>query len=488
MAWPHLLQLWLLFVVVSASCPDKTSTSVHDGLVEYCRCLQGLVCHGDYCKRHLMPDQTTADVFEYPSACKSCSCAPPDDRMLPLPRLQSKWRQFASEHNCETDEDWWLPVDRQMYPFRHVGITKQMMNSAMRLPRTRTCSTKHLDTCWSAEIREIIASIVRHIDIELFLVFNELDEPRVLAPSREYSYDMDVRLVQMLQSDNIDSARILCARHPAFTHRNEGHSFLFRPATALFTFSLLPVFSDATLPGCFADIAVPTGYGSGLREEPPSNLAHVTWENKIDKLFWRGTSSGTAHLDSDYDLSQTRYRHRENMHLTLRDNVSDYDIGIVDWIQCSSAELCQFLAHKLGTVNRVPGEQFGRYRYLLDMDGNSFSQRYVHLLRHTKSLIFRMSLFDQWETLLTRPGVHYLPVAFNPESVAEVLHWARQNDASAKLIADAGHEFAHTRLRKNDAACFWFRILMHYEEAVAMGAKRERVREEHIQRARHSFA
>lgn len=476
--------MWILLslvAAVSAGCSQKTSTVVHVELDEYCRCLQGMRCYGNRCTRHFMPDQTTAEVFEYPASCDSCSCALPNDHTLPVPRLQAKWQQFASDHGCETDSDWWLPVDRQVYPFRHVGITKRMLDSASRLPRTRTCSTKHLDVCWPNEIRDIVASVTRYIDVELFLVFNELDEPRVLAPSREHSYDMDVRLVQMLQSDNVDSVRILCARHPAFTRRNEGHAFLFRPGTTMFTFSLVPVFGDATMQGCFADIAVPTGYGDSLREEPPANLEHLTWENKIDKLLWRGTSTGALHLESDYDLRQTRHRHREHIHQTLRHNVSDYDIGIVDWLQCSSAELCKYLARNLGTVDRVPSEQYGRYRYLLDMDGNSFSQRYVHLLRHTESLVFRMSLFDQWETLLTRPMVHYVPVAFNPDSVAEMLRWARQNDADARSIARAGHAFARERLRRNDAACYWFRILMQYEDACVTGTMRDNDRYTHIQ-------
>lgn len=473
------LHVALIVVTVMAS---DMCVVVHVRDVEYCRCFQGFECREPECRRYFTPDQTWTEIFEYPTSCTACRCAPIEETEPPEPPMFEKWTEFAAQHGCDADSRVWSRVDEQMAQFRRIGITQQMMSDAEALPRTRTCSTGDLNVCWPDDVREILSRVVPYLSAELRLVFNELDEPRVLAPSREFAYKLDVHLFQTLRPTNVEAMRVLCAHHPALSATNEGHSFLFRPATIAFTFSLVPVFGNAAMPGCFADIAVPTGYGDGLREEEPRGLDKVPWSSKIDKVFWRGTSSGSMHLKTDYNLNFIRHRHREHIYRVLKDDAQDYDIGIVDWLQCDSDALCAYLARSVGTVARVPLEHFPRYRYLLDMDGNSFSQRFVFLLRHTQSLVLKMSLFDQWETLLTTPMKHFVPVAFNTESLARALQWARQHQREAEDIAIAGREFALARLRKDDAACYWFRVLMYYEQARMKGRRRDEEREQFIQK------
>lgn len=470
--------LALILVVLPAAafvpCPGGTVAGLS------CRCYQGYTCDGSACKRRFMPDEGTAEVFEHPVSCTECRCHPTEEQRLPLPNRWAEWDLFARRHGCCRHPEFWRRVDRQFDRFRQIGITRRMLDEASGLPRTRSCSTLRLNECWPDEVRDIIASVLDSLKItaELRFVFNDLDEPRVLAP--DIHRDVDVRLISMLRGDNVDSVRIMCTGHPAIANQSQRHSFFYRPGTSLFTFSLLPVVGNAAMPGCFADIAVPTGYGGSLCEEPPANLLRVPWAQKLRRIFWRGTSSGSLHTETDFDISTVQLRHREHMHATFRGKSDDVDVGIVNWLQCSPRSLCSYLEQKLGTVGHVQQEQYPRYRYLLDMDGNSFSQRLVFLLRHTGSLVIRMSLFDQWESLLLTPMVHYVPTDFTPAGLERVLQWARANDNDAQRIAESGRDFAKAFLRKNDAACYWFRVIMLYEDAVARGTARDTGRADYL--------
>ena len=46
--------------------------------------------------------------------------------------------------------------------------------------------------------------------------------------------------------------------------------------------------------------------------------------------------------------------------------------------------------------------------------------------------------------------------------LADQVERARQHDAEARRIAAAGSELARTRLREDDAACYWYRLLLEY--------------------------
>ncbi|KAJ7887191.1 hypothetical protein B0H13DRAFT_2342472 [Mycena leptocephala] len=64
-----------------------------------------------------------------------------------------------------------------------------------------------------------------------------------------------------------------------------------------------------------------------------------------------------------------------------------------------------------------PLEEVYKYKYALDLDGNSFSQRYFSLLR-SGSLVFKY--------------VHYIPVLPDLSDLERKIMWAIENDDEAR--------------------------------------------------------
>ncbi|KAJ7259771.1 hypothetical protein C8J57DRAFT_491164 [Mycena rebaudengoi] len=78
------------------------------------------------------------------------------------------------------------------------------------------------------------------------------------------------------------------------------------------------------------------------------------------------------------------------------------------------------------TGNKSPREDAYKYKYLLDVDGNTFSGRFLGLLRYG-SLVFKMIAFEEFFNDWLRPFEHYyIPVL--PDLV-EKIEWAGSHDA-----------------------------------------------------------
>ena len=135
------------------------------------------------------------------------------------------------------------------------------------------------------------------------------------------------------------------------------------------------------------------------------------------------------------------------------------------------------------TGKRWPREQGYEYKYLLDIDGNSYSGRYLGLLR-TNALVFKVrrvlafflflgtyckdslapqstafsEFFDPW----LRPYEHFIPVAPDLSDLVSKIEWARAHDDEAKQIAQAGREVAERVMTDAQNDCYYFAVLLEW--------------------------
>lgn len=117
---------------------------------------------------------------------------------------------------------------------------------------------------------------------------------------------------------------------------------------------------------------------------------------------------------------------------------------------------------------------YGNLRYLLDLDGNAFSGRYLGLFK-TGSLIFKVgrstvkahltqlpqsTVFTEFFHDWLLPFEHYIPVLPDLSDLTDRIEWAIKNDAEAHRIQEAGKLFAERVLTdaQNDAY-FWLVLL-----------------------------
>jgi hypothetical protein len=71
------------------------------------------------------------------------------------------------------------------------------------------------------------------------------------------------------------------------------------------------------------------------------------------------------------------------------------------------------------------------------------------------------SVFSEWYYHLLRPWVHYIPVREFLEDLPEQASWAVKEAPSTALqcLADNLRALAKKHVRKEAAACYWWRLL-----------------------------
>ncbi|KAF7369398.1 CAP10 domain-containing protein [Mycena venus] len=275
-----------------------------------------------------------------------------------------------------------------------------------------------------------------------------------------------------------DSSRIDVCRPPRGTGRVEDVPFLLSASSAEFTTDLVPVLSmtkladqstATTIDGgggsCFADIMMPgefyyrNSWWAG-RFEYPDN---VRWEDKKEMLYWRGKSNG-GHIRGTNYLSFPRFRLMDLAAQPENKEKGLFDVRITQWHEWHCTDDCDPTpirdAYNI-TGETVPREEAYQYKYLLDVDGNTFSGRYLGLLR-SGGLVFKSTAFHEFFTPWLVPYEHFIPVRPDLSDLPAKIEWARVNDGEARRIQETGRLFAEQILTDAQNDCYWFAVLLEW--------------------------
>ncbi|KAJ7177030.1 glycosyl transferase family 90-domain-containing protein [Mycena filopes] len=259
--------------------------------------------------------------------------------------------------------------------------------------------------------------------------------------------------------------------------------FLLSASSAEFTTDLVPVLSMAKVAdpsttatgggSCFADVLVPgefyyrNSWWAGKFDYPDN----VKWEDKKGVLYWRGKSNG-GHIRGTIYKTFPRFRLVE---LAARpENVREglMDVRITGWHESHCTDDCDPAPIKALyniSTDVVPREDAYRYKYLLDVDGNTFSGRYLGLLR-SGGLVFKSTAFTEFFTPWLVPYEHFIPVRPDLEDLPEKIRWARANDGEARRIQEAGRVFAERILSDAQNDCYWFAVMLEWGALWGEGA------------------
>jgi len=178
------------------------------------------------------------------------------------------------------------------------------------------------------------------------------------------------------------------------------HDFLQAPETFITTRDIIPVLSSCAA-AHFSDIIIPSVYyellqvqdaASGLNPdlEPP-------WEDKEDVLYWSESSTGMHETTENWrtghrqrlamDLALSSSGHRNVTLLTLGDSgwtphptefarlSHFFDVSIRGIVQCDEPACAAMSAAFRSSVNDPAAKAF-EYKFVLDIDGNTWSGRY----------------------------------------------------------------------------------------------------------------
>jgi hypothetical protein len=296
-------------------------------------------------------------------------------------------------------------------------------------------------------------------------------------------------------------------------HLQESHGTFIEPVSISTTHALVPIFGETKLQ-LNSDILIPPAaylsetFAGG--DYSHANTDGKDWSEKIVGVVWRGTASGgrnkaenwtrfhrhrfVSMLNGTYvhnlemgakaadggetytPQSYTTYHLQATRHMdigTWLDRIAD--VGFTDlscWLQ-SGKRICDYNERWFMAVDKVPMSTQFDYKLLPDIDGNSFSGRYLSFLRST-SVPIKATVYSEWHDDRLIPWLHFVPMdnsfvdmygildyflGTGDDHVA-VLHDA--HDEAAKKIALGGQAWADKVLRKEDMHTYTLRLLLEY--------------------------
>jgi hypothetical protein len=261
----------------------------------------------------------------------------------------------------------------------------------------------------------------------------------------------------------------------------ETYGFFDRPNAFNVVQDLFPIFSQSKI-SSFQDIVYPSPwYWAGKVNYNAEK--DVPWEEKENQMYWRGSTTGGFSRNGGW-----RRQHRQRVVRKLsapdvariledkgEDGQHDWhpkDVprndyaGIIDVKfshvgQCDPGD-CDAQKEFFNVGERVDQQDAWKYKHLLDMDGNAFSGRFYAFLR-SNSLVYKMSIFQEWHTDWLKPWVHYIPFSLKGDEWLESVRYFSGEQIGmqqAPRLAKQGTDWANMALRNEDFEVWFFRLLL----------------------------
>lgn len=280
-------------------------------------------------------------------------------------------------------------------------------------------------------------------------------------------------------------------------HLRQMHGTFVEPISIATTQEVIPMFggckltvnNEITIPGAMY-LTKAARYSGGNTHGP-------SWDKKRDGLVWRGVDSGgRAHHDNWYHLQRHRFvemlngttvsrierAHQRELSFDLpplsmypstlqaRGDLGAWldefaDAGFVA-ICAAEADDCGFLRDHLTEVPAVSMATQYKYKFLPDVDGNSFSARFRGFLLST-SLPLKASIYAEWHDDRLVPWLHFAPLDNTMQDLYPVLEFfadkpGGRGDAAARFIAEEGKAWAEKVLRRDDMKLYVWRLLLEW--------------------------
>lgn len=238
---------------------------------------------------------------------------------------------------------------------------------------------------------------------------------------------------------------------------------------------------------------------SELLLTPPSQFSipigkDPDWNNKHDKLVWRGGNTGNLFdSGSNWRMSQrprlvkVTNEGRGNKTFRMVDdslpgkmkyfeadtallNQKYFDVGFAGSpVQCNNLDgTCRAVAELYTFKKAIDPADMNQYKYIMDVDGNGWSGRF-HRLMGTKSVVLKSTIFPEWYSDRIQPWYHYVPVRLDYQDLYDImafftgdLNGEGAQDEEGKRIGEAGKTWTETFWRKEDMQAYMYRLILEY--------------------------
>ena len=314
---------------------------------------------------------------------------------------------------------------------------------------------------------------------------------------------------------NFNRSTDLCTAGPAIQNL---HGFLYSASSITASKKLLPVFGECKV-NVNSDILFPANmYYNHDDRYDYSGAEDLAWEDKKDIMVWRGVTSGGVQIAENWSTmhrqrlvqllngthmsmagkevsvvseapqsatAPTTNKTYENFHRFQPSLFANQhtDVGFVEAWGCIPAD-CPFYNDIFSFKPQTSLTSQFRAKYLMDVDGHSFSGRW-HAFLQSKSLGFKATIFREWHDSRLFAWRHFIPVDNRYDDLYSLLTYfigygkpgtqrtegddyangdvyMPSHDSEGKKIAQQGREWAERVLRRDDIEVYMFRLLLEY--------------------------
>lgn len=287
-------------------------------------------------------------------------------------------------------------------------------------------------------------------------------------------------------------------------HLRDMHGTFIEPLTLSTSKELIPLFGGSKL-SVNNEILIPGAmyltddpfYSGGESHGPP-------WAHKKTGVVWRGVASGGRNKKENWAHFQ-RHRLIEMLNGTTVAEIernesspasteparaptfempplSKYDFprrrdgqvghwlrqfadaGFVNLLCFPADSNCSYVAPWFEEVPSVPMAEQYQYKFMPDVDGNSFSARFRGLLSST-SLPLKATIYTEWHDDRLVPWLHFAPLDNTMQDLYAVLDYFTRNrdgDNAARFLAEEGTAWGAKVLRRDDMLLYVWRLLLEF--------------------------
>ncbi len=281
------------------------------------------------------------------------------------------------------------------------------------------------------------------------------------------------------------------------------HGTFIEPISIASTDKLVPLFGGSKLP-MNNEILVPPAFYWADDELYSGGKTHGgAWDKKHNKIIWRGVASGGRNHKENWTrfhrhrflsmINGTAVRMVEEGSKALRSfelpPLQDYpqlkmhrEGSIGDWLDayvdagftnlwCFPDEAppgCAYTNDYYAVKPKMPMKEQYEFKYLPDIDGNSYSGRYRAFLFST-SLPIKATIYSEWHDSRLLPWVHFVPMDNSFVNFYAIMDYflgdedgRDSHDDVARYIAESGKAWADKVLRKEDMQIYLFRLILEF--------------------------
>ncbi|TDL20407.1 hypothetical protein BD410DRAFT_841288 [Rickenella mellea] len=229
---------------------------------------------------------------------------------------------------------------------------------------------------------------------------------------------------------------------------------------------------------------------------PPTGMEEARyprpWREKTDqRLYWRGRNTGMRfRKETHWQMSQRVRLVRTATELSgtikvlrppredeketsvgegkewtrSRLNPAIMDVKFVRPIMgATDEETHKVLEEMFDWGKHAHKEDSEAYKYIMDVDGNAWSNRFRRLLSGN-SVVFKSTTYPEWFADRIQPWVHYVPISIDYSDLYDAFVFFRgdpsgegNHDELARKIAAAGQSWTQSFWRKEDITAYMFR-------------------------------